>query len=221
MLRGFILPQPCQCSDGRSTAQSVCKRHHRVERMHMTGSCKSDLDGGGLQNLERLGAGHNAAEAMLAILLEGEALLPRQPAQVAAPSAGGVPSVLHPACYCERTPHPVMPTRIAIHMTWRNAQRYSAPSHTALVVPVAAVICTMMQQMVHKAQAPPCTLFSLLFGVAGPNELGGMRKCWIGRVYFSLSQHGHHLWQPMHCCHSLKACSRASCQHPVLIVSLS
>ena len=52
--------------------------------MHMTGSRAADLDGGGLQNLERLGAGHNAAEAVLAILLEGEALLPRQSAQRAA-----------------------------------------------------------------------------------------------------------------------------------------
>ena len=63
-----------QCAGG-----SKIRKH-----IHMTGTCAANLDGGGLQNLERLWAGHDAAEAVLAILLEGEALLPRQSAQRAA-----------------------------------------------------------------------------------------------------------------------------------------
>lgn len=39
-----------------------------------------NLDGSGLQDLEGLWAGHDASEAMLTVLLECEAFLPRQPA---------------------------------------------------------------------------------------------------------------------------------------------
>ena len=84
VLRLSILSQPCQCPDGRSRARSVCRRQHNRKHTHTTGTCAANLDGGGLQNLERLWAGHDAAEAVLAILLEGEALLPRQSAQRAA-----------------------------------------------------------------------------------------------------------------------------------------
>ena len=41
-----------------------------------------DLDGGCLQDLEGLWAGHDASEAVLPVLLECEALLPRQPARM-------------------------------------------------------------------------------------------------------------------------------------------
>ena len=106
---------------------------------------RAGLDGGGLQNLERLGAGHDAAEAVLAILLEGEAFLPRQPAQMIA-------SLCRQSAFCPTSGMPVYVHTFSCHENiiscnpdiWQIAQSYSASAQTVIVLPVAAVICTMM-----------------------------------------------------------------------------